>query len=56
MKTSTWIILGVVAVVGYYMYTKKDKTEVVEEKAGFISAKDKIGNSSKLGTLSKNGL
>jgi hypothetical protein len=56
MKTSTWVILGTVAVVGYYLYTKKDKVEKVEEKAGFVSAQDRIGSFSKLGTLSKNGL
>ena len=58
MKTSTWIILGVVAAgVVYYYWSKNDKTEdAAEAKAGFVSATDKLGTLNKLGTLSKNGL
>lgn len=53
MKTSTWVILGVVAVGAYYLYnrnTKKEDVKKEEPKAGFVSAQDKVG------TLAKNGL
>ena len=47
MKKSTWVILGSVAIaagIGYYFWSKKDKSEdATEEKAGFVSASDKIG-------------
>lgn len=47
MKKSTLLILGVAAIgVGYYIWSKKEKTE---KKESFVS-------SNKLGTLSKNGL